>query len=81
MIHDAYYELSSDDLRREFKRIKGSLTRGEKALTEGDHARALRVARDAFEDFERIGYPDWWSRAERLRQDALLAGAMDRGLL
>jgi len=62
-----------EDCQREWSRVKRDLTRGEKLLREGDSSRALNIAEQALLDFETWGWPDWWSRAERLQLDARMA--------
>lgn len=52
-------------------RVKSLLTRAEKAVST-DPARALAVAEQVLRWMEEHGWPDWWSRVERLQQDALL---------
>lgn len=59
-----------DPRTAQMRRAKGILTRGERVLLRQPDI-SLRAAEDAFAIFEDYGYPDWWHRAERLRQDAL----------
>ena len=52
--------------------VKTALTFAERVI-ESDPARAINVAEATFALMEEHGYPDWWSRVERLRHDALEA--------
>ncbi len=56
--------------RNEFSSIKARLTRAEaqyKSQPQWVLAECDRIEKI----FDEIGWPDWWSRVERLRQDAL----------
>ena len=55
------------DAQRAWRRTKGELTRAEKS---GDPDHMLQAVEKARGTFEEHGYPDWWSRVDRLEQDA-----------
>lgn len=54
--------------RANARSVKGSLTRAEK-IVKTDAGRALMTADDVFALMEEHGYPDWWSRVQRLKID------------
>jgi len=49
--------------------VKGRLTRAEELL-HSDPGKSWREALAVFEIMDEHGYPDWWSRVERLGSDA-----------
>lgn len=53
---------------REWKRIKTKLT---KAEFSEDPLEVLRACREADSVFHCVGWPDWWTRVERMKWDAL----------
>ncbi len=55
-----------------WRMLKSRTTRAEK-LIKTDPARALNELDQILREFESVGYPDWWSRVERGRNDALFA--------
>jgi hypothetical protein len=66
------YAWWDENARANQRKVKTLLTRAEK-IVNTDPARALQVAEDVEAIFEEHGWPDWWSRVERLKQDALFA--------
>jgi hypothetical protein len=64
----------------EFRKVKGDLTRAENRVnrvvggayvqpSNADLEYGLRIVAQARDTFERIGWPDWWSRVDRLAED------------
>lgn len=53
---------------RAWRRAKGMLTRAEKS---DDLRYRLKVAGDVEDVFNEYGWPDWWSRQQRLLLDTL----------
>lgn len=60
-----------DSTTAEWRRIKASLTRAERT---GDASKILAACDEAERVFDSIGWPDWWSRIERMRRDAGVIG-------
>jgi hypothetical protein len=59
----------TDWWRENGRKVKARLTRAEKRVEE-DPDDALRVAGEVETLMDTYGYPDWWSRVERLKVDA-----------
>lgn len=55
------------NVEREWRRVKRTLTKAE--LSE-DPLEILRACREAESTFNVVGWPDWWSRVERMKWDA-----------
>ncbi len=49
--------------------VKGRLTRAERVIRT-DPGKSWREAQAVFALMDEYGYPDWWSRVERLASDA-----------
>lgn len=64
-----------DGKDRTWTRIKTMLTRAERS---GNPDNMLAAVAEAERLFEEHGWPDWWSRIERMRQDAELAKRYSR---
>lgn len=60
-------QADGDEAQSAWRRTKGDLTRAEKTQDPDTMLQAVQRARDTFEQH---GYPDWWSKADRLEQDA-----------
>lgn len=57
----------NENATKEWRRVKGSLTRAERS---GSPERMHAAVRDARATFDAVGWPDWWSRVDRIEADA-----------